>query len=248
MATATLLLSLATFPSQSFDATITLARKLVDASKQKKLPKRLQSHAARLEAALDVAVASRLKQDVADAVSPEAREAVDRDADLLLGVMSDLLSAWQRLPADRFPQSAMAQTLDRALFPDGLRTVTQTTMDTQHTRMDLGVLRARKHTAALAATGVVPLLDAVEALLPDYKLAAEGAKPPTRAGSREAYDALAAATRAWALQVVAHVDEADANTAKRAARLLAPIAALKKKSPASRTKKAPAPQPVPVQP
>lgn len=231
-------------PSMGVDEAVTVARQLVKAARKRALPRRLRAHAERLEqrlASLEKA-RQRLAPEESDA---NRRVAFDRDLDLLLSVLDGVLTEWSRLPAARFPQSVVAQALRRAMFPEGLAAVTQVSMDVEHTRVDMGLARVESspHGAKIPTLALSSLFDAIRAVLPDYATVALDAPSPATSGTqpvlRKEYLALLEAMRAWVLQVTAHVDADDANTVKRARRLLAPVESARRKAP----RKAPAAKP-----
>jgi hypothetical protein len=223
-------------PSMGVDEAVTVARKLVKAARKRALPRRLRAHAERLEqrlASLEKA-RQRLSPDGSDA---NRRVALDRDLDLLLSVLDGVLAEWSRLPAARFPQSVVAQSLRRAMFPEGLAAVTQVSMDVEHTRVDRGLARVERspYGSKIPTLALSSLFDAIRAVLPDYAAVALDAPSRATSGtqpvSRKEYLALLEAMRAWVLQVSAHVDVDNVNTVKRARRLLAPIERARRVSP-----------------
>jgi hypothetical protein len=234
----------------SADALVTALLAQAKGKKVSKTIERARENLARSHKLLQDARGARLKPPPAE--SPRALEA-DRVEDNAFAAFHQFLSAWARLPTD---DGANARLVLNGLFPDGLRfTLLPYKQEWAEADARLRVLKEHPdYEQTVKKLGGEPFVSHLARAHKNYgeilgvTVAAQeddGSKPAT---VRETMASLLAATRTYAIRVMAHADPDDDGASALSEDLLAPLIAWRDDRKAPRAADAPPPPAPPEEP
>ncbi len=220
--------SLVALPRMSALSAARLIQELLGAAKaEKKLPAAIAVDQQDLDDAYTALHAELAKRITAEGDMPPVVRAADLVEDNIFGAIHGLLSAWARLPVDKYPLAAEAARAKQTLFPDGLSFITIRPEDEwQEAELRIHLIADKGFDALLIKLGGEPFLLELASAHKAYGEALGITTPKAQAESpalREAKGAAVEVLRDYVLRVSAHVRKKDPTTGELAARLLAPL-------------------------
>jgi hypothetical protein len=185
----------------------------------------------------------------------DSKESANRAADTAWAAMRWWCKGWALVPyAEHATLAEAARVLEAQIFPDGLR-FTQLAFRTQwvESQSRLGLIEKEGLASRIDVLGGRPLLEAVRKAHDDFGRALgitqASDEPDSSAAVRQGMDQLMSSMRRYVLQVTAHADSGEPDSATLADALLMPIKTWKSRpaTPAA-SDDAPVTQPAPTPP